>query len=162
MRHVNLTRFFQSLLPGTREWRRLKVQRRIRLRLFLQSRLPGIFAPDYVPSPPLPERTAGDVERIVKRDFRAEEFAPVMAILNEYAARFNDNPFPVRIAALKMANGSVARLRTWIEIAKSDYRDVVLPATCPSYSKIGPDLSERKRRKIFESERQQYEDWLKR
>ncbi len=150
------------MLPGTSEWRRLKVRRRIKLRMFFRSWLPGVFAPDYVHLRPLPERTADDVERIVKRDFPAEEFAAVMAILNEYVARFNDNPSPVRIAALKMADGSLTRLRTWIEIAKSDYRDVVLPATSPSYSTIGRDLSERERRKIFESERQQYEDWLMR
>jgi hypothetical protein len=136
--------------------------------MFLRSWFPGIFAPDYLPRQLSSERTAGDVERIVKREFPGEEFATVMATLNEYVPRNNDNPIPVRLAALRLANGSVPRLRAEIESAKRDYRDVILPAIYPSYSKIGGILrqegrspSERERRKIAESERQQYEDWLK-
>jgi hypothetical protein len=143
--------------------------RRAKLTRFFQTWLPGIFAPKCVPSRISPERTAEDVERIVKRDFPAEEFAPVMAILNEYVARFNDDPSPVRLAVLKLADGNVERLRALIESAKSDYRDIVLAAIVPSYLKIGgilrqgkQDLPERTKRKIFESERQQYEDWLQR
>jgi hypothetical protein len=162
---ANLMRF----IPGTREWRRLKERRRIRRRMFFRNWLPGIFAPNYIPGEPSPERTAEDVERIVRRDFPAEEFADVMAILNEYVPRYNDKPFAVQLAALKLADGNVPRLRTEIESAKRDYRDVIMPAVCPSYSKIGGILrqdrrgpSERERRKVFESERRQYEDWIKR
>lgn len=144
-------------------WTLLRLpKRRVNLERFFQSRFPGIFASSYRPSQLSPERTAEDVVRIVKREFPAEEFATVMAILNEYVARYNDNPSPTRLAALKLANGSVTRLRALIESAKRDYRDVIMPAVCPSYTKIGRNLSERKRRKIFENERQQYEDWLKR
>ena len=142
-------------------WTSLRLPKRgVNHKRFLQSWFPGIFASNYSPSPLSPERTAEDVMRIVKREFPAEEFATVMTILNEYGARYNDNPSPTRLAALKLANGSVPRLRALIESAKRDYRDVITPAVFPSYSKIGRDLSERKRRKILESERQQYEDWL--
>jgi hypothetical protein len=144
-------------------------RRRFNLKRSLRSSFPGIFAPDYIPGEPSPERTAEDVERIVRREFPAEEFADVMAILNEYVPRYNDRPFTVQLAALRLANGSVPRLRNAIESARLDYRDVIMPAVCPSYSKIGGILrkdrrgpSERERRKIFESERQQYEDWIKR
>jgi hypothetical protein len=142
---------------------------RFLLKRHFRSSFGGIFAPDYIPGEPSPERTAEDVERIARRDFPAEEFADVMAILNEYVPRYNDKPFAVQLAALKLADGNVPRLRTEIESAKRDYRDVIMPAVCPSYSKIGGILrqdrrgpSERERRKIFESERQQYEDWIKR
>jgi hypothetical protein len=155
---MNFTRF----LPGTREWRRLKLWRRTKRKLFFRRLFPGIFAPDYIPSRLFPERTAADVERIVKRDFPPEDFALVMAILNEYVARFNDNPSPVRLAALRLANGNVARLRTLVESAKRDYRDVILPAVYPSYGKTRWDLPEREKQRIVENERQQYEDWLRR
>lgn len=97
----------------------------------------------------------------MKREFPDEEFATVMATLNEYVPRYNDNPIPVRLAALRLANGSVSRLRDEIESAKRDYRDVILPAVYPSYSKIGGARLSSKKRKIFESERQKYEDWFK-
>ncbi len=158
MSPAHLTRF----IPGTSEWRRLKVWRRTRLKMFLRSWLPGIFAPDYIPTRLSPEHTNDDVERIVRRDFPTAEFANVMAILSGYVARLNDNPATVRLAALRLANGNIPRLQALIESAKADYRDVVMPAVCPSYSQIGANLSGRKRRRIFESERQQYEDWLRR
>ena len=102
MHCVDLTRFIQSLLPGTREWRRLKVRRRTKLGMFFRSWLPGIFASasDYAPLRPLPERTADDVVADRKERLSDRKLANVMAILNEYAARFNDNPSPVRLAAL--------------------------------------------------------------
>ena len=158
MSRIDFTRF----IPGTREWRRLKLWRRAKRKLFFRTWLPGIFAPDDVPSEFSPERTAADVDRIVKRDFTPQEFDLVMAILNEYAAPYNDSPFPVQLAALKLANGNMPQLRTLIESAKLDYRDVLLPAVFPSYSKVGWEVSDRKRRKIFSKDRHDYEDWLRR
>lgn len=158
MARINFTRF----IPGTREWRRLKLWRRTKRKLFFRRLFPGIFAPDYVPSELSPERTAADVERIVKRDFPPQEFDLVMAVLNKYAAPYNDSPFPVRLAALKLAKGNVPRLRALIESAKVDFRDVLGPAIHPSYDKLRWDLPERKRQRVVESERQEYEDWLRR
>lgn len=159
MRRFNLTRF----IPGTREWRLLKEWRRIRRRMFFRSWFPGIFAPDYIPKELYPERTAEDVERIVRRDFPVEQFDAVMAILNEYGTeRWHRESFRVQLAVLKMADGSMDRLRTWIKVAKSDYRDVLSPAEYPSQMKTGRHTSERERRRMSESDKQQYLEWLMR
>jgi hypothetical protein len=135
---------------------------RFLLKYHLRSKFGGVFAPNDIPTEPWPERTAADVERIVKRDFPTEEFANAMAILNEYKPRYNDSPFSVQLAALRLANGDVPRLRSAIESAKSDFRDVILWAVYPSYIKSGRNLSERQRRRMSESDRQQFQEWLSR
>jgi len=72
----------------------------------------------------------------------------------------------VQLAALKLANGNLKRLRYAIEDAKRDYRDVVAPAEYPSYlketsiaSRPGPDA--RAMQQIFVEDLAQHEDWLK-
>jgi len=163
MRLVNLTQF----IPGTREWRRLKERRRIKQRMFFQNWFPGFFSQDDEPRQPVPDITADDVERIVRRDFPAEDFTPVMAILNEYGTQKWQRASPrVQLAVLKLANGSMTKLRTGIDLAKRDYRDVLVPAEYPFSQKIGylevRKLIKVERRRIFDSDWKQYEDWLKR
>jgi hypothetical protein len=75
---------------------------------------------------PIPRVTADDVERIVYRDFPVEEFASVMVVLSGYGAeKWEGDRTRVRLAALKVANGSLPKLRACIESAKRDYRDAL-------------------------------------
>lgn len=115
---------------------------------------------------PVPEVTEDDLERIVRRDFPLEDLTSLMAILNEYGTdEWHREPTRVRLAALKMANGSVTRLRASIELAKSDYRDVLVAAEYPSYYKIEwsrvRELPAEELRRVIDSDWQQYEAWLK-
>lgn len=69
----------------------------------------------------------------------------------------------VRLAVLKLAAGSVTQLRSHIEIAKIDYRDVLAAAEYPSYMKRDPDigrLSPGERAQIIEDDWRQYQRWL--
>lgn len=71
----------------------------------------------------------------------------------------------VRLAALKLASGSLGKLRQAIETAKSDYRDVLAVAEYPDYFKRVPRpgvLSPEQERRIVESDWKQYQDWLTR
>ena len=61
----------------------------------------------------------------------AERFADVMAMLSEYGLEdWQLEADRVRLAVLKLAAGSIERLRYEIEGAKADYRDVLGPPIC--------------------------------
>ncbi|MFO0960511.1 MAG: hypothetical protein U0800_24265 [Isosphaeraceae bacterium] len=83
--------------------------------------------------PPLPRPTQQDVERIVLRDFGRERLAEVLDVLNEYGRREGTRPPSPRVhlAILRFAEGDLARLREFTEIACGDFRDVVGPAEAP-------------------------------
>lgn len=114
---------------------------------------------------PKPTVTPNDVERVVRRDFRAEELHEVMNLLNEYGAEKWHHERPrVQLAALKLAGGDLKKLRLQMNIAKCDYRDVLAPAEYPSYMKKfsgarHPPVDEREQ--VIEDDWRQYESWLR-
>ena len=114
---------------------------------------------------PTPTVTARDVERIVRRDFPADVFVEVMAVLNEYGTvEWQHEPQRVRLAALKLADGSLDNLRRQIEWAKCDYRDVLAPAEYPEYTRQWSriqQLLDTERDKIIKADWQQYNEWVK-
>jgi hypothetical protein len=114
---------------------------------------------------PIPQVTAEDVERVVCRDFSADEYASVIAILSEYGTeKWHREPTRVQLAALKVANGSVQSLRACIASARRDYRDALAAAEYPAYCKTGfqpRELPAEERRRIVDSDWRQYEEWLK-
>lgn len=76
---------------------------------------------------PVPGVTSSDVERVVRRDFAKEQFADVMTLLGECGAKNGQRGGPrVQLAALKLAQGSVEKLKPLVESAKRDYRDVLV------------------------------------
>jgi len=113
---------------------------------------------------PIPDVTSEDVKRIVRRDYPDTAFEEVMSIVTEYTSRWENDGPRVQLAALKLANGHRDSLRRWIDAAKLDYRDVLVPAEYPQYWKAtsrGRSLS-KNRHQLFESDRKQYENWLHR
>ena len=114
---------------------------------------------------PVPKVAAADVERIVRRDF-PNRASDAFAILSEYGSdTWNREPHRVRVAVLKLANGNLERLRTEIETAKCDYRDVLAPAEYPNYSKCvpGPDTrASAEVQRIIDVDWKQYEVWFNR
>jgi hypothetical protein len=116
---------------------------------------------------PTPDVTSADVERVVRRDFPADRFAVVMAMLNEYGAdeSWQREADRVRLAALKLAAGNIERLRYEIEGAKADYRDVLGPAEYPGYGKRArgrKKLPPEEEQRIIDADWKQYQDWLTR
>ena len=115
---------------------------------------------------PVPNVSRADVERIVKRDFASADVSIALAILNECRKCHTggDSPARVQLAVLKLAGGDVSMLRRGIEIAKSDYRDVLAPAEYPRYCReIGfDDVSDSVLRDVIDEDWQQYENWLRR
>src|SRR5262245_22025765 len=112
-----------------------------------------------------PTVTAADVERVVRRDFPPEQVDFVLTVLNEYGTEeWQRETDRVRLAVLKLANRDLQQLRSWIEQAKSDYRDVLAPAEYPLYGKKWgrmDRLTEEEQTKIINADWAQYERCFK-
>ena len=77
---------------------------------------------------PVPDVTPEDVERIVRRDFREEELPAATALLAGYKKGTHGSA-RLQVAALKLANGSLEKLRMNLEL---DYRDILVAAEYPN------------------------------
>ena len=113
---------------------------------------------------PTPNVTAADVDRIVARDFPPGDRARVMAALEEYGREsWHNEIVRVRVALLKLAAGDAARLAIDLDVAKTDYRDVLAAAEYPLYS-LRPfeKMPDAEREQIIASDWAQYQDWLTR
>ncbi len=111
---------------------------------------------------PTPNVTRDDVERVVRRDFVADQYGSVMGILAEYS--HEREPHRVHLAVLKLAAGKLDELRRGIETAKCDYRDVLAYAEYPAYMKKSfriAKLPPEEQRKIIDADWRQYDGWLK-
>ncbi len=119
-----------------------------------------------MPSQPTPNVSSTDVERVVRRNFPTNHVAEVLAILGEYGTEsWHRESDRVRLAALKLASGSLERLRQEIEVAKCDYRDVLACAEYPNYFERVPRsgaLPPEQEQRIIDTDRRQYQDWLTR
>jgi hypothetical protein len=115
-------------------------------------------------SQPVPEVSRADVQRVVRRDFPPDREVEVFALLDEYGKEgWHPERDRVHLAALKLAVGSIERLRSQIEVAKTDYRDVIAVAEYPGYMKrcsqiegVPPDEQQR----IIDADWRQYHEWL--
>ena len=113
---------------------------------------------------PVPDVTPEDVQRVIRRDFPSVRSEDVLDIVSEYSSPWESSIPRVQLAALKLADAHLDSLRRYIDAAKQDYRDVLVPAEYPKYWKA---TSRRRglpknRRQLFASDRKQYEKWLRR
>jgi hypothetical protein len=117
-------------------------------------------------SQPTPDVTPDDVERVVRRDFPSDQVPNVTALLNERKTGSLEYGPRVQLAALKLANGSLEQLRACLETATRDYRDVLVPAEYPEYSRIVFRLHQKmsitEHNRVIKSDWRQYEEWLRR
>jgi hypothetical protein len=115
---------------------------------------------------PIPDIKPEDIERIVRRDFPESQFDAVTAMLSVYGVeQWHRERHRVQAATLKLANGNLEALRKHIEIAKRDYRDVLVVAEYPEYWKgrsANLEISHKERSRIIDRDWQQYQAWLNR
>jgi hypothetical protein len=113
---------------------------------------------------PAPNVAAADVDRVVGRDYPAEQRSEVLGILQQYGIeKWHPEVDLVRLAVLKLAAGNVTQLHSHMEIAKIDYRDVLAAAEYPGYMKrdsVIDSLSPEERAEIIEDDWKQYQVWL--
>ena len=114
---------------------------------------------------PVPVVSHADLDRVVRRDFAADDRAAALAALEAYGIEPHDREVVrVRLAALKLAKGSLPELRRQVSWAKLDYRDVIGPAEYPKAMKVRSllELEDDERRRIYEADWKQYDEWLRR
>jgi len=109
--------------------------------------------------------SAGDVERIVRRDFPKEHVNPVMETLGNYARESGSRELArVQAAALKLAQGDLENLQKWIYAATRDYRDVLAAAEYPQCIQRGMfalrELPAKEQQQIIDNDWKQYQEWL--
>jgi hypothetical protein len=109
---------------------------------------------------PTPNVTRADVERIARRDFPSEGVSTVLKTLDRYASTERSR---VQLAVLKLAAGDVDAVHHALEVALRDPRDVLCGAEYPAYTEKwleSEELSPEERKRLFQADWQQYQDWL--
>ncbi len=131
----------------------------------IMSRLSDLFGAGPRPAQPVPQVTPADIERVVRRDFPDADVPEALALLAEYGPEpWHREPDRVRLAALKLAEGSLQKLRMAIDRAKRDYREVLAPAEYPKFTQHGVRKgrsSSQERQQLYSDDWQQYERWLR-
>ena len=111
----------------------------------------------------IPKLSHEDVQRIVVRDYPAEDHDQILKMLAEYGPdQWHRETQRVRVAILKEAKGITANVRSRVEIAKCDYRDVVGCAEYPKQMAVGFGIGDEKRQQLQAEDWQQYQEWLNR
>jgi hypothetical protein len=116
---------------------------------------------------PIPTITPADLNRIVHRDFLRSQWNDVWVVLDSYGSE-SDQPDANRVhmAALKCAEGDIAKLSASIDAACKDFRNVLASAEYPFCSALPAEehetMPDAELAKIYEQDRAQYQAWLDR
>jgi len=108
------------------------------------------------------ELTPALVQALVARLFKPEVRAEAADVLAQYGARAHEREeIRVRVAALKLREGSLDRLRDLMARAKRDYRDVLAWAEYPEELRSPTwRLPVAEQARIRTADREQYLAWL--
>lgn len=110
--------------------------------------------------------TDADVERIVRRDFAPSQVDEVLTLLATYGTADWEREAPrVRAAILKLADGDIEHLRRELDVAKRDYRDVLLGAEYLTYGALtlrNSNPSAEDAQRAIDADWSRYEAWLRR
>jgi hypothetical protein len=94
--------------------------------------------PDDPTKPFVPHVTRDDVLRIVQRDYPAADRTGILETLGQYPSSGPpERPHRVHAAILKLGSGDTHSLQGWVDLANSDFRDVVFPAENPGFWDVG-------------------------
>lgn len=111
---------------------------------------------------PIPDVTEADVDRVLRRDFAAQDAAQVKSWLRVLRPPLAPR---VALAVLKLADGSLEGVRLHLELARRDWRDVIVGAEYPVYMERvsrGGDRDKDRLREIIQADWKQYSAWLQR
>ena len=114
---------------------------------------------------PIPDVKQEDIDRIVRRDFPESQDDAVLDILQQYGAeKWHREGWRVKAAVLKLANGNLHALRIAMDVAKRDFRDVLMAAEYPEYGRTDTSarkkLDEAERDRVIDRDWEQYRTWL--
>ena len=111
---------------------------------------------------PVSNGTQEDVERIVRRDFLPSAIDAAFDLLNSYEPPSTERPARLRLAALKCANGDLAKLKHELEEARYDYRNVLIRAEYPINAKLRMKGTQQEYDESIRQDWKNYNDWLTR
>jgi hypothetical protein len=113
---------------------------------------------------PIANVTDEDINRILNRDFPTIEFSIIETLLQSYTSESKSGANRVYAAVLKLSNGDFNLLKSYIEQAKIDYRDVIALSEYPNYSKyaFNNNLTKSEEQQLINDDWIQYQSWLKR
>ena len=150
-----------------------EVQDKASALLEAEERMKGAEAAfDLATGGPEPVPLTGAVRRKVLQSFPLEQSAEVSRLLETECANnlpLSDIGTPeglerIRLAVLKVADGSEAEFRKQIDAAKRDWRDVINAAEYPEASQLGlleySKLDDKTREQIDKRDREQHLLWL--
>lgn len=113
---------------------------------------------------PVAKISQRDIKKIIERDYPAGNEKEIVEILSQYKSDNEAGKYRVWAALLKISDGKLEILKEKIEIAKTDYRDILADAEYPEYSeKVGFDsekFSKKELKNIIKSDWNQYQHWL--
>jgi hypothetical protein len=113
---------------------------------------------------PVPKISLVDIERIINRDYSQYSTDIIIELLKNY--KTDEGNYRIWAAILKNGNGNIDLLKQNIDLAITDFRDVISTAEYPEYSnKVGFDddkLSKKQLRNIINKDWDQYRNWLNR
>jgi len=87
----------------------------------------------------------------VQRAFPSKLVTEVLKLLDAYGVQpYERERERVQVAIVALSEGDEAKLRYLIDVAKSDYRDVLFWADCPEQAKLDTPEKRRVFREVFE------------
>lgn len=106
------------------------------------------------------------VESKVRTLFSIAIVPEVLNILNEYQAFSDQHSARVQLAVLRLSGSDLEKLREQVNLAKLDFRDVIVPAEDPGILRLGMGawyaLSDDEKEKLSNEDHKQYMDWIQR
>ena len=109
----------------------------------------------------VPSVTDADVRRVVDRDFAPRDRPHAAERLAEYGvASWQADGARVRMAALKLAKGDLAKLREVMDLARKDPRDVLAAAEYARYAALPHRATEADREAAIARDWSEYQSWL--
>lgn len=109
---------------------------------------------------PIPEISNRILEDIIQRDF-GKNSINVKAKLNKVKSDSESGKNRISAAILKLSNGNINSIENFVELANSDFRNVISQAEYPRCSELEfEDLENPKIGKIYLEDWEEYTEWL--
>ena len=109
---------------------------------------------------PIPKISNRILEEIIERDFGINSIE-VKTKLNQVKSDTESGKNRISVAILKLANGNINSIDNFIELANSDFRDVISQAEYKRCSELGfEDIEKSEIGKIYLEDWKEYTEWL--